>query len=275
MKATDLDMLTNPQRYSRISYGPEQLQFGDLRLPGPDTVGPYPVAIIIHGGCYLAQYNLAYMGEFAEVVAQAGMATWNIEYRRVGNAGGGWPGTFLDVAAAADYLRTLAQEYPLDLTKIMVIGHSSGGQLAIWLATRDRIIPDSELYCQNPLPVHSVIALAPVTDIARRYRQRDCDNSAGKLMGGSPDLQNHRYRQVSPIELLPVPTQQLVVLGDQDTQNRHEETDNYLEKARILGGEIDFQRIASSGHFEMIDPKTAAWLEVKDSILRSMHDGIK
>lgn len=274
MQATDLDKLTNPQGYSRIHYGADPQQFGDLRLPGPDTAGPYPVAIIIHGGCYLAQYNLAYMGPFAEAVTLVGMATWNIEYRRVGNVGGGWPGTFLDVAAAADHLRMLAQAYPLDLTKIMVIGHSSGGQLAIWLATRDRITPDSELYCQNPLPVQSVIPLAPVTDIARRYRQRDCDNSAGKLMGGSPAGQSHRYCQVSPIELLPILTPQLVILGDQDTQNRHEETASYLEKARGLESEVLLQRIASSGHFEMIDPQTAAWLEVKAAIL-DIKAGIK
>ena len=129
--------LSSSIKPKRLKYGPEDLQFGDLYLPNQQ--GSHPVVILIHGGYWRARYGLDLMNDLAVDLAKRGYAAWNIEYRRVGNPGGGWPGTFQDVALATDYLRKLAPSYTLDLTKVVPIGHSAGGHLAFWLAARPRI----------------------------------------------------------------------------------------------------------------------------------------
>jgi len=141
----DILTLPAPPADARIAYGPDPLQFGDLRLPtaasgGGD--GPFPLVVLIHGGYWRNRYDLAYFGHAAAALTATGFATWNIEYRRVGDAGGGWPGTLLDVAAATDYARTLAATQPIDLDRVVALGHSAGGQLAAWLAARRRLAPD-------------------------------------------------------------------------------------------------------------------------------------
>jgi acetyl esterase/lipase len=121
----------------RRAYGPDASQFGDLRLPhGP---GPHPVLLVVHGGFWLSGYDLTLMDALCDALAASGMGTWNIEYRRVGDEGGGFPGTFLDVAAAADFLPRLASEFALDLARVVTLGHSAGGHIAFWLAARSRI----------------------------------------------------------------------------------------------------------------------------------------
>ncbi|HUR42048.1 MAG TPA: alpha/beta hydrolase, partial [Verrucomicrobiae bacterium] len=114
-------------------YGRDPQQFGELRLP--EGAGPFPVVMLLHGGCWLAEYDYKYMGHLAEAFKRMGVATWNVEYRRIGN-GGGWPATFRDAAAAADKLAALGKEYPLDLSRAITLGHSAGGQLALWVAGR-------------------------------------------------------------------------------------------------------------------------------------------
>src|SRR5690348_6511565 len=121
----------------RLAYGREYLQIGELYLP--QTAGPYPVIPLIHGGYWRNRYDLTLMDGLAEDLARRGYAAWNIEYRRVGDKGGGWPGTLLDVALATDYARKLAPTYALDLQHLVPIGHSAGGHLAFWLAARPRI----------------------------------------------------------------------------------------------------------------------------------------
>src|SRR5947209_5684909 len=131
------DKKQSPTTPVRLPYGPEYLQFGELYLPAGD--GPFPVIPLIHGGYWRARYDLTLMDGLAEDLARRGYAAWNIEYRRVGDEGGGWPGTFLDVALATDYLRELAITYPLNLQKVVTMGHSAGGHLALWLVARSRI----------------------------------------------------------------------------------------------------------------------------------------
>src|SRR5215813_5200034 len=130
-----------PPADHRLAYGSNEFEFGELRLP--KSPGPYPVAVIIHGGCWMSQYGLTYMGHLSAALTEAGVATWSIEYRRIGNQGGGWPGTFEDAARATDHLRTLAKSYPLDLNRVIAIGHSAGGHLALWLAERKNLPKNS------------------------------------------------------------------------------------------------------------------------------------
>ena len=143
MSAGDVLALPRPEAQHRIAYGPGPQQFGELRLP--DGAGPHPVVIVVHGGCWLAEYDLGYMSSLAAALTADGVATWSIEYRRVGDDGGGWPGTFDDVGAAADHLREIAAEHELDLERVVAVGHSAGGHLALWLAARHGLSVDGGL----------------------------------------------------------------------------------------------------------------------------------
>lgn len=131
---SELSAMPLPPPAKRIDYGSGPQQFGELRLP--KGAGPFPVVVLVHGGCWMAQFDYVYMTRMAAWLAQRGVATWTIEFRRVGDDGGGWPGTFLDVANATDDLRTIAKTQPIDLKRIYAAGHSAGGQLALWLGAR-------------------------------------------------------------------------------------------------------------------------------------------
>jgi len=158
MTAQELTALpTRPPDY-RISYGEGASQYGELRVPG--GAGPHPLVILIHGGCFKAAYATAgSIGAMGDALKDVGIATWNIEYRRLGEAGSGWPGTYLDVGRAVDHVREIARAHHLDLGRVAVVGHSAGGHLAMWTAARRRLPKSSELYVADPLPVRGVMDL--------------------------------------------------------------------------------------------------------------------
>ena len=251
MTSDDLLSFPSPQPDARIQYGEDALQYGELRLPtGP---GPHPVVVLIHGGCWLAEYDITHIRKLAAAFAGQGIASWTLEYRRVGNSGGGWPGTFEDIARGADHLVELAQSYPLDLDRVISVGHSAGGHLALWLANRPTAIPST-----IPLRPKAVLALAPAADLAYLFEQQVCDNVVEKLMGGSPQRYANRYAAGSASERLPLGVPQHLIIGDHDSSwaavgNR------YFDAARAAGDPVSKIRAPESGHFEMIDPDSSTW----------------
>lgn len=263
MTSDDLDRLTAPPADARIAYGEDPLQFGELRLPqGP---GPHPVAIVLHGGCWLAQYDLTHIGALAEALTREGIAAWVVEYRRVGDPGGGWPGTFEDVAAGADHLRELARAYPLDLEHVVAVGHSAGGHLALWLAARRRLSANQPLFDADPLPIRGVVGLAPAADLAFLHRERTCDQVVDGLMGGSPGEFPERYAAGSPAELVPLDVPQLLVIGRYD-HSWAPVGRRYFEAAKAQGADVRIIDAAESGHFEMIDPGSTTWPLVGEAV---------
>jgi acetyl esterase/lipase len=258
----DIEKLPSTPADYRIAYGSDQSQFGDLRLP--KNKGLHPVVIIIHGGCWYSEYDLNYMASLSSALTRLGAATWNIEYRRIGNGGGGWPGTFEDVARATDFLKVLARSYPLDLNRVIVVGHSAGAQLALWLAARSRLPQDSTLYSSNPLSLQGVISLAGITDM-RRYRP-NCGNAVGKLLGGSPEEVPDRYQQTSPVELLPLQVRQYLIHGSLDEIVPFSFSQDYKAAAQNKGENIQLAFIKDAGHFELISPQSAAWPTVKAAV---------
>jgi acetyl esterase/lipase len=247
----------------RISYGSNEFQFAELRLP--KKAGPHPVAIVIHGGCWMSQYGLSYMGHLSQALAEAGVATWSVEYRRVGNQGGGWPGTFEDVARAADHLRKIAKKYQLDLDRVIAVGHSAGGHLALWLAARKSLPKDSPAYSSDPLPLRGVVSLAGVTDLRRSGSA--CDASVPQLMGGTARDKTAIYNQASPIELLPLGVPSAIVQGDSDTIIPPEMAKEYTDAAKKKGDDAKLVVIEKAGHFEIVDPQSFAWETVKNEAL--------
>jgi acetyl esterase/lipase len=250
---------------ARIAYGDDPYQFGELRLPTGD--GPHPVVVYVHGGYWRARYDLTHAGHACAALTARGLATWNLEYRRLGNVGGGWPGTFLDVAAGADFVRELATRYPLDLARVVVVGHSAGGQLACWLAARPRLPTTSLLYTPNPQAVRAAVALAGVLDLARAWELRLSANVTEELLGGAPREVPERYASSSPLALLPLGVPQTLLHGTADDSVPYELSQRYAAEAKRLGDDVTLLTLPGTGHFEVIAPTSAEWPTVARAVL--------
>jgi acetyl esterase/lipase len=259
----DLLPVTKPTLVER--YGAEHLQFGELRLPnGP---GPFPVAVIIHGGCWTKGFaTLRNTAPIASALANKGLATWNIEYRQVGDIGGGWPGSFSDWGAAVDHLRRLSERFPLDLKRISVVGHSAGAHAALWIAARERLTAKDELGVANPLGVESVFAIDGPADLEAfvGFDAKICGRSViAPFMGGTPAERPDRYAQGSPARMLPFSARQFLI---STVVLRPSEALDYAKKAASSGNRIQVLHI-DTGHFEVIAPGRVEWASIEGLIL--------
>ena len=260
---TNLDELAKAPPGKKFNYGPDALQFGELTMP--EGAGPFPVVINIHGGCWLAQYNIDHSRALANALAKEGIAVWNIEYRKVGDSGGGWHGTFLDVGSGADYLRTLAKDHPLDLSRVVAMGHSAGGQFALWLAMRNKIPESSEIHQANPIPIIGVLGLAPASELDALQTKKVCGGVVEKLMGGSPVEVPDRYKAAMPSANVPIGVRQILIVGKRD-KDWGWVGQAYRDKA-IAAKEpkLEFIEAPDSGHFEVIDPGSTTWPMVRET----------
>lgn len=264
MTSADLSSLTAAPPDQRIHYGPGPLQFGNLRLP--KTAGPHAVVVFIHGGCWLSQFDVAHAAAAEQAIADAGYAVWSLEYRRVGDDGGGWPGTFADIGRGADYLRVLARTHALDLSRVVTSGHSAGGAFALWLGARGKIPASSELYVADPLVVRGVLGLAPAPDLERLHSSGVCGNVIDRLMGGSPAAHPDRYASASPMQLAPIALPQVLVVGAHD-QAWGPVGRAYYAHARAAGDTaVHVVEAPDAGHFELIAPATTSWPIVLSSL---------
>lgn len=246
-----------------IAYGSDPNQFGELRLPkGGEAGAMLPTVVYIHGGFWRARYDLKHAGHAAAALTDAGFATWNVEYRRLGNPSGGWPGTFLDVAAAVDFLRELAPRYNLDLGKVVVAGHSAGGQLAAWIAARHKIPAGDPLYSDAPLSIKGVVPLAGVVDLRLGWKMGLSNGVVKELLGGTPQAVPQRYAVTSPAELLPLGVPQILIHGTDDAVVPYEISRRYVESALQKGDNARLVTLPGVGHFEMIDPESKEWPQV-------------
>jgi len=248
----------------RSVYGAHPSQFGELFLP--TAPGPHPVVILIHGGCWRAEYGLEPLGQLAQAIADCGAAVWSIEYRRLGE-GGGWPATFLDVGAALDHLRTLAGEHALDLRRVVTAGHSAGGHLALWLAGRWKLPAQSPLYTPNPLPVHGVVSLAGIPDLAAAAAQEVCGSAVSELIGGLPSTLADRYADASPAALTPLGIPHVHVHGREDDIVPLALVEQYAAAAHCAGDRATLEVLAGAGHFELVDAQTHAGGRVIAAVL--------
>ena len=256
-----------PPAGKRLRYGPEPAQFGELRVPA-DGNGPYPVLMLLHGGCWLAQFGLDYFEHLADALTrELKVATWNVEYRRLGNSGGGWPGTFRDAATAADHLKIISDEYALDTESVIGLGHSAGGHLALWLAGRGQLEASGELYVERPQALQAVVGLAAIGDLAG-YGDLPggCNAVVSELMGGDAKQQHQRYQQGSPLALLPLGIPQWLIQGEHDGIVPPALARRYVNKAKDAGDRVSLIEIPGAGHFDPAIPGSMAWAEVKKAV---------
>ena len=264
----------NEVKVKRRYYGNLDYQFGDLRIP--DNEGPHPVAVVIHGGFWRSAFGLDNVADLAKSLAKHGMATWSIEYRRVGQVGGGWPGTLMDAAQAVDYLTELAKNNNLDLNRVVTIGHSAGGHLALWLAARHSLPEDSVLKTMGaPLALQGAISLAGVADLSLMWEVHGIseetsgnkNNPVRELLGGSPVEVPERYAQASPIQLLPLGVPQVLIHGALDINVPIGISQSYKNVADSMDEDVKLVEIPSAEHFKLIDPKSDAWQVVLEETL--------
>jgi acetyl esterase/lipase len=260
-----IEALPLPAPDHRLAYGEHPLQFGELRLPaGP---GPHPVAVLFHGGCWRAEYDLAHVSHMGAALAAAGVAVWTPEYRRVGDEGGGWPATFEDAAAGLAALADIAREHNLDLDRVVLVGHSAGGHLALWLAGRHNL-PASHPLHAAPARIRGAVSLAGITDL-ERYAEgtRGCNAAVPLLMGGIPAEQPERYAAASPARLLPLGAPQRLLHGALDPIVPLEQSSDYAARAAERGDTVRVEFIDGAGHFDLIAPFAPAWPRVEAAVL--------
>ena len=245
-------------------------QFGQLWLPPENNtqqLASYPTIIFIHGGCWLSEYDITHTNALSTALSQAGFLVWSLEYRRVGNSGGGWPGTFSDIAQGIDYIRELAVGYPIDLNAVALMGHSAGGHLALWAVGRQGFDQQHPFYQPNPFIPKAVIGLAAITDLPSYAAiSGSCNSAAQQLMGGSiADLQQ-RYSFANPI----VASASIGYILFQGRQDNIVPMSQAKAFASFGTSNVTLSLIENAGHFDLIHPGTDAWQTVLDALTQTI-----
>ncbi|UGS38430.1 alpha/beta hydrolase [Capillimicrobium parvum] len=240
-----------------VPYGPQRDQVGDLRLPA-SVAKAVPVAVLLHGGFWRERWERDTIEPLAIDLARRGFATWNLEYRRVGRVGGGWPSVRDDVAAGIDHLADLAGRHPLDLDRVVFVGHSAGGQLALWAVRR--------LGLDRPPAVRAglVVSLAGIADVAECARRGlgEGADAAADLMGSPPGACPDAYAEASPRAALPLGVAQLVVQGEREaTPDLMDLNATYVRAAQRAGDDVELLLRPEADHFDLVDPRSLAWCE--------------
>lgn len=268
MTPADLQSLPARPADHRLPYGGDPSQFAELRLPS--GAGPHPVAVLVHGGCWKAEYaTLRDLAPMGDALKPEGIASWNVEYRRLGNAGSGWPGTYLDIGRAIDHLRQVAPNYRLDLTRVAVVGHSAGGHLAMWAAMRQRLSRNSPVYVANPLPLRGVVNLAGTIDMRENIAHMEAacnDTVVTTMLGGTPASVPDRYREVSATTMLPLRVPQVLVWGEHENFVPLSLARRHVDAATKAGDRARLILIPAIGHFESASPQSSAWPTVLEAI---------
>jgi acetyl esterase/lipase len=261
------DLLTRerPNPSHSITYGAQSMQVVDLWLP--EGKGPHPTVLMVHGGCWQTEIaDRRIMNWISEDLRKRGIAVWNIDYRGVDREGGGYPGTFLDAAAAADALRVHAPKYNLDISPLVAVGHSAGGHLALWLAGRPRLPKASPLRTGNPIPISTVVSLGGLPDLeeAARPPGSGCGTEVvDKLTGG-------RFEDTSVPRLAPLGVDQVLINGMQDRIIPTAYAEGYARPMRAAGDKVKVRMIDRTGHVELIAPESAAWAATVEEIEKAL-----
>lgn len=267
--------ISRPEPTLKLSYGPAQAQGIDVFLPSGE--GPFPVAILIHGGCWqdLPGAGREQLRHIGADLAGRGIAVWSVGYRRADEPGGGYPGTFQDVSDAINRLRSDASRRNLDMAHTVLVGHSAGGHLALWAASRRLLPDDSPLAHPDPFVPGAVVSLAGIGDL-RKFGPLvpvTCGpDILERLTGAALPHAHDTYAEISPAEMPAPDVPVLMVSGVLDRLVPPYVADDYaraiLAKTKASVEIID---VPGAGHFDLVTPGTGAWIAVRQAIERALH----
>ncbi|MES2262349.1 MAG: alpha/beta hydrolase [Pseudomonadota bacterium] len=271
MTLQDYLALSGPAPARRIAYGGAPSQFVELFKPAGQ--GPFPVVVLIHGGCWTVHFGgIGQMRNMAGALTGQGIAVWNVEYRRVDEEGGGYPGMYQDVATALDLLATEAPAERLDLSRVVAVGHSAGGHLAQWGASRHRLPPSSPLYRQAPLAIPQVISLGGLADLRHEEKLiksscgRDIAQLAGLPSAARPDI----FADTSPGEMLPSGVRTVLITGELDNVSPPRVAQDYARRAQAAGDMADVVLLPGASHYDEVAATSPAWKLVYAEIRKAL-----
>jgi acetyl esterase/lipase len=271
MSLQDYLALTGRQPDKHIAYGAAPSQFVELFRPAGK--GPFPVVVLIHGGCWTVQFGgITQMRNMASDLAAQGIAVWNVEYRRYDEPGGGYPGMYQDVAAAVDRLRQEAPASQLDLSRVVAVGHSAGGHLAQWAASRHKLPSWSPAWVKDPLPIPQVISLGGLADLRLQATliksscERDTEQLAGKPSAERPDV----FLDTSPAEMLPAKIHTVLIHGAYDTVSPLSTGEAYARRARAAGDTATVLPLPGGSHYDEVAATSPSWKIVSAEIRKAL-----
>ncbi|NRR32646.1 alpha/beta hydrolase [Oxalobacteraceae bacterium] len=263
--------LNGPAPDMRLNYGTAPSQF--VELFKPKGAGPFPVVVLIHGGCWTVAYGgITQMRNMAGALLTEGIAVWSVEYRRVDEAGGGYPGMYLDVAQAVDRLRTEAPAHGLDLKRVVLVGHSAGGHLAQWAAARGRLPKTSPLHVADPLAVPTVISLGGLADLRNEEQliKVSCERSVVQLAGTPSAARPDVFSDTSPAEMLPGGFRTVLIHGELDTISPLRAGIDYARRAQAAGDAAEVIVLPGGSHFDEVSASSPSWKIVGAEIRKAL-----
>ena len=256
MTLTQYMSLKGPEPTAHIAYGSAPSQYAELFKPAGN--GPFPVVVLVHGGCWQTEYDgIKQFRNISSALAAEGIAVWNVEYRRVDEAGGGFPGTQEDMMAALDALVANAKSYQLDLGRLTAVGHSAGGYMVQWAAGRARIPSTSPLYRTRPLALRHVVSLGGINDL--RAWTGICGFEVSKLTGAPSAVRSDVFRDTNPAELIPNGSRTVLITGELDEQVPKETAFGFAAKAKAAGDSAEVIVLPGASHFDEAAATSPSW----------------
>ncbi|WP_229519193.1 alpha/beta hydrolase [Massilia rhizosphaerae] len=260
MQLADYLALSGPAPDATLRYGAAPSQYAELFVP--PGKGPFPVAVLVHGGCWTKEFGgIAQLRNMAGALVRRGIAVWNVEYRRVDEAGGGYPGTYHDMNAALDLLARTARDRPLDLDRLVAVGHSAGGQLVQWLAGRSRIPATSPLFHAGALPVRRVVSLGGLADLRREAAllKTSCGREVAELAGTPSAARPDVFADTNAGDLMPNGSHTILVTGELDTISPPRVAHDFAARARAAGDAADVVILPGASHYDEVAATSASW----------------
>jgi acetyl esterase/lipase len=265
--------LRGPAPAAQIAYGPAPQQFVQLFIPTGG--GPFPVVVLVHGGCFLSKYEgIRQMGNIAGALAADGMAVWNVEYRRADEFGGGYPGTFQDIGSALRLLVKKAPDYHLDMTRFLVMGHSAGAYLAQWSAGRGNIPEWSPLHEKDAISIPTVVALGDLGQSLRPPRtpgtKTDCGTPGEELLGPLSAARVDANLDIGIDALRPNGSHTIFVAGELDKYAPISELRAYAARIKAMHDSAEVIALPGASHFDEIAASSPSWKLLRSIIRRAL-----
>lgn len=260
MKLDDYLALRGPAPTTRLAYGPAPSQYAELFVPA--GAGPFPVAVLVHGGCWNSKFGgITQFRDMAGALAARGIAVWNVEYRRIDEPGGGYPGMYLDMHAALDLLAQHAPAHNLDLDRVVAVGHSAGGQLVQWIAGRARIPAGSPLHQANPLPVNRIVSLGGLADLRHEAAliKSSCDRDLAQLAGEPSATRPDVLIDTNAADLMPNGSRTWLVTGALDTISPPRVAHDYAARSKQSGDMAEVVILPQASHYDEVATSSPAW----------------